>query len=191
RKARVGGAVFVGGVRRLELLEAFHTSVQLAQAGAGMLGKELRQRVSKQLRQEKEVVVSEKLFAAGAASLGQIGAGGVHVEGGLWRNELTKYRYDVVLRVTGGEDSEPDDGAEQREAVDDIDGVDRINGIDRIDGVNGTQQRAAVEGIDGAAQRWSWAEVQGLEQLQQRLEREQPERGRVLGVENARVIEDL
>lgn len=52
-----GGCIFVGGVRSLPLLEAFHLSVQLYQSPSSLPVEQLRQQVRKQLAREEELVV--------------------------------------------------------------------------------------------------------------------------------------
>src|SRR5262249_46957801 len=57
-----GGAIFIGDVRSLPLLPAFHTGVQLYQSEASSTVEQLRQRVQNALRQEKELVVAPAFF---------------------------------------------------------------------------------------------------------------------------------
>ena len=62
RVTRPGGHIFVGDVRSLPLLEAYHTSVQMYKA-AGVMGLgELRDRIRKGQRSEKELVLDARLF---------------------------------------------------------------------------------------------------------------------------------
>src|SRR5262249_20324672 len=58
------GVVFVGDVRSLPLLEAFHTSVQLYQASDTLSREQLRQRVYDSLRTESELVIDPAFFTA-------------------------------------------------------------------------------------------------------------------------------
>ena len=59
---RPGGAIFVGGLRSLPLLEAFHASVQFFQAPDSLPLDELRRRIRAQAAQEKELAVSPGFF---------------------------------------------------------------------------------------------------------------------------------
>ncbi|HEU4833207.1 MAG TPA: amino acid adenylation domain-containing protein [Pyrinomonadaceae bacterium] len=106
KKVKRGGAIFVGGVRRLSLLEAFHTSVQLERAPADISVKNLRSLVQAQVAQEKELVIDEAFFGAVAQELGTISDVEIQLKGGRSSNELTKYRYDVVLRVKAADHEE-------------------------------------------------------------------------------------
>jgi len=52
-----GGNIFIGDVRSLPLLRAYHTSVQLHKASPEMAIEELRQRIRKAQLAEEELVV--------------------------------------------------------------------------------------------------------------------------------------
>ncbi|MGH7586664.1 MAG: amino acid adenylation domain-containing protein, partial [Gemmatimonadales bacterium] len=98
---RPGGHVFVGDVRSLELWEAFHASVEVARAAAGTQREEVREWVGRRLRQEPELVVTAELFAELATRIAGVTAVEVQVKRGRSENELTRFRYDVVLEVGG------------------------------------------------------------------------------------------
>jgi amino acid adenylation domain-containing protein len=191
KKARPGGAVFVGGVRRLELLEAFHSSVQLAQAGAGVSANELRQRLSKQMRQEKELVVSEQLFRELGESLAEVDAVEVELKGGRWRNELTKYRYDVVLRMNGDEKRAGFEATEQRwnwREVSELEELKRRLERERPEIVRwaGVENARVVEDLEVLKLLWS----AGKEELTaEKVRREAQELARGRGVEPSEVRE--
>ncbi|HEY9283907.1 MAG TPA: amino acid adenylation domain-containing protein, partial [Pyrinomonadaceae bacterium] len=101
RVVRPGGLIFVGDVRSLPLLEAFHFSVQLQQASPALPVVQLQQRVRKQLAQEDELVLDPAFFAALGAHLPQLGGARLLLKRGRHLNELTRFRYDAVLRVGG------------------------------------------------------------------------------------------
>ncbi|HVR95833.1 MAG TPA: amino acid adenylation domain-containing protein, partial [Thermoanaerobaculia bacterium] len=94
-----GGHVFVGGVRNYELLEAFHASVQLRHAADAIPVTWLRRRVRTQMSREKELLVAPGFFTALHTRLPGIAAVGIQLKGGRSHNELTKFRYDAVLRI--------------------------------------------------------------------------------------------
>ena len=96
---RPGGAVFLGDVRSLPLLEAFHTSVQLYQAPDSLSRAQLWQRVQKNMRQEGELIVDPEFFTALRRRIPQISRVEIQLKRGRARNELTRFRYDVVLHV--------------------------------------------------------------------------------------------
>ena len=106
---RPNGSIFVGGVRSLPLLEAFHASVQLAEAPASQTVVQFRQQVLKRSLQEKELLLSPDFFLDLPARLPRIGHVHCELKGGHHLNEFTKFRYDVVLRAgdVDGEAAEP------------------------------------------------------------------------------------
>ncbi len=94
-----GGFVFIGDVRHFDLLETFHTSVQLHRANDNLTVRQLKQQVQRHQRQEKELLVSPHFFLSLAQRYGSI----CHVQAqpkyGQAENELTKFRYDAILHV--------------------------------------------------------------------------------------------
>uniref|UniRef100_UPI003CF380ED condensation domain-containing protein n=1 Tax=Massilia sp. TSP1-1-2 TaxID=2804649 RepID=UPI003CF380ED len=88
-----------GDVRSLPLLETFHASVQSWQAAGGTPAGQLRERVARQMAMEKELVLSPAYFLDLALRLGRVAHVEVLHKHGHASNELTGYRYDVVLHV--------------------------------------------------------------------------------------------
>ncbi|UUU37390.1 amino acid adenylation domain-containing protein [Streptomyces sp. CA-210063] len=86
-----GGALFLGDVRDLRQARVFQTGIQLARAGTDLDPKALRRAVDRGLALEKELLVDPDWFA----SL-DFGAE-VRTKNGRHQNELTRYRYDVVV----------------------------------------------------------------------------------------------
>jgi amino acid adenylation domain-containing protein len=99
RSVRPGGAIFLGDVRSFPLLEAFHTSVQLRRADPALSIATLKQRIREQVMLENELTIDPDFFLLFKSSHPRI----THVEvkpkrGRMW-NELTRFRYQVVLHV--------------------------------------------------------------------------------------------
>jgi amino acid adenylation domain-containing protein/non-ribosomal peptide synthase protein (TIGR01720 family) len=94
-----GGRIVLGDVRSLALGPAFHTSVALDRADGRMDLDVLRQRVRKQLAQEPELLVSPALFGALVAAVPRLAGATVEPKRGRYDNELSRYRYDVVLTL--------------------------------------------------------------------------------------------
>ncbi|WP_432973942.1 amino acid adenylation domain-containing protein [Dactylosporangium sp. CA-233914] len=101
RRVNPGGRIIVGDVRSLPLLEAFHTAVRLARAGAGTTAAQLREQVRRLVEDEEELVVDPRFFAALPARIPRITGVRVEPKRGTAANELTRFRYDVVLTVDG------------------------------------------------------------------------------------------
>ena len=96
---RPGGFVFVGDVRSLPLLAAFHASVELARAPAGLSRQRLARRAEARLADEPELAVDPALFAALPHRLPRVAGAEVQLRRGRHWNELTRFRYDAVLAV--------------------------------------------------------------------------------------------
>ena len=60
---RPGGHVFVGDVRSLALLEAFHASVEVTWAASDVRREEIRDTVQRRLRQDPELLIGTEFFA--------------------------------------------------------------------------------------------------------------------------------
>jgi hypothetical protein len=81
------------------LLPLFHSSVQLFQAPESLNLGELKSRISIAIAREKELVIDPALFLALQNDVPRIGSVEVLLKRGSSDNELTRYRYDVVLHI--------------------------------------------------------------------------------------------
>jgi amino acid adenylation domain-containing protein len=106
RAVRPGGFVFLGDVRNVALLEALHATVELHKAPAALSARQLLERVRDRMAQEEELLVAPELFAALPAVIPAIGRVETLLKRGRCRNELTMFRYEVILYVGP---REPDD----------------------------------------------------------------------------------
>jgi amino acid adenylation domain-containing protein len=96
---RPGGVVFIGDVRSLPLLEAFHASIELDQAPAGLTKAQFQERVRRRVANEEELVIDPAFFDALRTHLPAISHVEIQIRRGRHHNELTRFRYDVILRV--------------------------------------------------------------------------------------------
>src|SRR5215213_6974498 len=94
-----GGTIYVGDVRSLPLLEAFHASVELYRAPSSQTVERLAQRVSKSVVEEGELVIDPAYFHALKERLPQISQVQVLPKRGWAHNELTRFRYHVVINI--------------------------------------------------------------------------------------------
>ncbi|HEU0016458.1 MAG TPA: amino acid adenylation domain-containing protein [Longimicrobium sp.] len=94
-----GGCFFVGDVRSLPTLEAFRTAIEVDNAADATPVRELRQRARRIVEEEEELVVDPAFFHALRARIPRLGAAEARVKRGAHHNELTRHRYDVLLRV--------------------------------------------------------------------------------------------
>jgi natural product biosynthesis luciferase-like monooxygenase protein len=96
-----GGAIFVGDVRSLAHLEAFHTAVEMARSAGSSTTADLRARVKHRAAEETELVLDPRFFAALEPSLPDLAYMHTEVRAGRARNEMNVFRYDVILRKKG------------------------------------------------------------------------------------------
>ncbi|HSU13785.1 non-ribosomal peptide synthetase, partial [Longimicrobium sp.] len=96
---RPGGRIFVGDVRSLPLAGAFHASVELARAPAGLPIEQLQARVRRGMAEEQELLLDPELFEALRARMPRLGRVEVQVKRGEYDNEVSRFRYDVVLHL--------------------------------------------------------------------------------------------
>jgi len=110
RVVREGGYVFVGDVRSLPLQEMLAAGIEVARhTSHGSSGAhqdelrvgELRERIAQWMRREPETVLSPELFRRMPEYLREVTNVAVEVKRGRFHNELTRFRYDVVLEVSG------------------------------------------------------------------------------------------
>ncbi len=100
------GFIFIGDIRSLPLLEAFHASVQLYQTEPSLTHEQLQQQVQMQIFQETELVIDPAFFTALKQRLPQISHVQIQLMRGRYHNELTQFRYNVILHI-GGETDPP------------------------------------------------------------------------------------
>jgi len=96
---RPGGRIFVGDVRSLPLLAAFHASVALFRAPDDLGVEPLNARVRLGVAEEQELVVDPALFGALRTRIPRLGRVEVQVKRGGYDNEVSRFRYDVVLHL--------------------------------------------------------------------------------------------
>jgi pristinamycin I synthase 3 and 4 len=93
------GSIFIGDVRSFSLLETFYASVALYQASSSQRCDELWARLQSNKWQEKELAIDPCFFAKLPNLLPRICAVEIQLKKGHAKNELTCFRYDVVLHI--------------------------------------------------------------------------------------------
>jgi len=96
---RSGGFVFVGDVRSLPLLEAFHTSVEIFKSGDALPVEELQRRVRNRVSDEEELILDPVFFDALKEYLPQISYVEILPKRARVQNEMTRFRYQVVIHI--------------------------------------------------------------------------------------------
>ena len=99
RVVRPGGYVFVGDVRSLGLCQAFYASVEVARADPATTREDVRARVERRKRHEQELLVQPEFFEQLCSDGVAAAEFELQLKRGRAVNELTRFRYDAVLRV--------------------------------------------------------------------------------------------
>jgi len=94
-----GGHVFLGDLRSLPLLEAFHAAVLLAQAPDSMPREQFLQRLRQRVSLEDELLIDPAFFQALEQQNPRIGRIEIQIRRGRHRNEMSQFRYDAVLHI--------------------------------------------------------------------------------------------
>jgi len=94
-----GGRIFVGDVRNLHWLEAFHAAIQATHAQPTDTWALHRQRVQNSLRREQELLLDPDFFLALPQQFPQISQVQIELKRGRAHNEMTQFRYDVTLHL--------------------------------------------------------------------------------------------
>ncbi len=96
-----GGSLYVGDVRSRDQQPLFSAAVELARAPAAMTAAELASRVEHRDVSDEELVVDPGLFHALAARRTDVVDVDVRIKPGRAENEMTRFRYDVVVQKAG------------------------------------------------------------------------------------------
>ncbi|MDJ1175086.1 non-ribosomal peptide synthetase [Roseofilum capinflatum] len=161
-----GGAIFVGDVLSRPLLAAFHTSVQLARTPGSVSATELQHCIQNRIARENRLNIDPEFFIALKQHLPQISHVEIQLKRGHYQNELTRFRYDVVLHI----------------------GKPAPNPAEPPVYVNWGQDNLTVTDIRHQLQETSPARFKTLKRL---LQTSSPEILVVTGVPNARIWQDL
>ncbi|HEY0495057.1 MAG TPA: amino acid adenylation domain-containing protein [Kutzneria sp.] len=97
-----GGVVFAGDVRNHRLLRHFSTAIELTKAGDDVPASVLRRAVEQDLLLENELTVDPEFFARIGETIPGFESVDVRLKRGRFHNELSRYRYDAVLRKGSG-----------------------------------------------------------------------------------------
>ncbi len=102
---RIGpsGRIFVGDVRSLPLLRAFHTSVQMERKSGELTPAQLQRRINHAMNHDQELVVDPAFFFVFEQATPRVNRVEILPKRGHYDNELSRFRYDVILHI----DEEP------------------------------------------------------------------------------------
>ncbi|NJR39854.1 MAG: AMP-binding protein [Leptolyngbyaceae cyanobacterium CSU_1_4] len=99
KQVKPEGSIFIGDVRSLPLLKAFHTSVQLYQASDTLAIADFQDRIQERVAHENELLIDPNFFTALKQHLPAIHRVEIQLKRGHAHNELTRFRYDVTLHL--------------------------------------------------------------------------------------------
>ncbi|GJL56924.1 MAG: hypothetical protein NPIRA02_40560 [Nitrospirales bacterium] len=102
RCVKPGGCIFLGDVRHRSLLSLFQFSIEVAQASSSDLTEVVRDRIQKRVLQEEELLLDPAFFTILPQFLSKISGVFIRPKRGKFLNEMTRFRYDVVLQVGPG-----------------------------------------------------------------------------------------
>ncbi|MFE5241544.1 MULTISPECIES: non-ribosomal peptide synthetase [unclassified Streptomyces] len=154
-----GGHIFVGDLRSLKLAAAFHSGVLETDDLLG--AEELRALAARHALEDDELLIDPGYFAELQDALPAVTGIQTSLKGSGYDNEMTRFRYDVLLRIGGEEPDRP----QSCEYAD----WEEVSGFEGLDGLLGASSSAAVvvDGIPNArvarfAQLASGEEMPGL-----------------------------
>ncbi|MEW2391018.1 amino acid adenylation domain-containing protein [Streptomyces venezuelae] len=94
-----GGRVFIGDVRNLALAPQFYARQARANAGPDASDEEVRRAAVELAERDSELLISPAYFTSLAARSPRVGGVEIVPRRGRFRNEMSLYRYDVVLHL--------------------------------------------------------------------------------------------
>ena len=94
-----GGVLFIGDVRSLPLLTAFHTWMKFSQAEAETEQAQLRQQVARSRFEEPELAIDPAFFHTLRDRFPQIQQVQIRLSRGRSQNEMMQFRYNVLLHI--------------------------------------------------------------------------------------------
>jgi amino acid adenylation domain-containing protein len=94
-----GGVLFLGDIRSLPLLAAFHSWVHFSQADASLERSQLYAQVQRSQFEEPELAISPTFFYALRDRFPQIQRVQVRLAQGRSQNEMAQFRYNVLLHL--------------------------------------------------------------------------------------------
>ncbi len=93
------GSIYIGDVRNLRLLPMFQTALQISRAQDDLSLGHVKKIISASLQREEELLLDPEFFEGFLQASPRVSGVDLQVKTHMGHNELTQYRYDVVLRV--------------------------------------------------------------------------------------------
>jgi len=93
------GQIFIGDVRSLPLKNTFHTALEVSKAPTSLTIPELNERIKEHHEHESELLVDPDYFLNLPQEIPTIGHVDTQLKRGYFRNEMSTYRFDIVLQL--------------------------------------------------------------------------------------------
>ncbi|MCX5417298.1 amino acid adenylation domain-containing protein [Streptomyces sp. NBC_00059] len=139
-----GGHIFVGDLRSLKLAAAFHSGVLEMDDRLG--AEELRALAARHALEDDELLIDPGYFAELQDALPAVTGIQASLKAPGYDNEMTRFRYDVLLKI-GGEEPDRPQPCEYL-GWEEVSGREGLEGLDGLDGLLGASSSAAVV-VDG------------------------------------------
>jgi amino acid adenylation domain-containing protein len=101
RLVKPGGHLFIGDLQNLALMETLHRSVEMYKSGVGASPEEIEKRVRTEMAADERLYIAPEFFHALAEEMPCITHVDVQLRRGRLHNEMTKFRYDAILTISG------------------------------------------------------------------------------------------
>ncbi|MEM7530543.1 MAG: amino acid adenylation domain-containing protein [Chloroflexota bacterium] len=110
RVVKPGGVIYIGDVRNLALINAFHAAIQLYQAEDDLALPQLQTRIQQRRQDETELLIAPDFFHALRKLFPQIAGVDISLKRGQHHNELSQFRYRAALYIGEENSSQPTAG---------------------------------------------------------------------------------
>ncbi len=100
------GRIILGDVRNLDWIELFHLDIEQFKSAGNLPKAELKRLVEQAVASERELLLSPDFFGKLQQDLPEISRVEITLRDGLFANEMSRYRFDVVLHI-GNSGREP------------------------------------------------------------------------------------
>ena len=98
-KVASGGVIFIGDVRSFKYSEAFHTSVEIYKASKSIDRALLQEKIQNRIANDVELSIDPAFFINLKKKFSRVSYIEIKLKNGIVQNELTKFRYDVLLHI--------------------------------------------------------------------------------------------
>lgn len=94
-----GGHLFLGDIRSLRMLQTYHTSVEFYKAEPHTRLTDLQKKIQSEMERESELLIDSEFFYTLKEQFPNIGCVEIFPKNCRYSNEMSKFRYQVVLKV--------------------------------------------------------------------------------------------